>query len=153
MPFAAIGYVVICALAGAATLGYSLVQKRRLRASESWVPSTAKVTKSDLVVATSSDSTEYRVSLAYEYLVDGTPYVGQRIGFGPRSFVRKKSAQAELDRYPLNANVPVYFDPANPKEAVLVREAPFNRLYFVVGILSLVLAAGIVVFSAVRSGS
>lgn len=150
MPFAAIGYVAICAVGGIAAIVYSLVQRRQLRASESWVPSMARVTKSGLVVAASSDSTEYGVAVTYEYSVDGVAFSGKQIRFGSRSYVRRKSAQAELDRYPLNSNVPVYFNPANPQEAVLVREAPANKLYFAMGILALGLALGITVFSTIK---
>jgi hypothetical protein len=45
-----------------------------------------------------------------------------------------------------------HFNPESPSEAVLVREAPSNVLYFVMGIGLLALAAVIVVWTAIRSG-
>jgi hypothetical protein len=148
----ATGYLVICVVAGIALIAYSLFQRSRLRASESWVPITATIAKAELLTSASTDSTEYRISVAYEYVANGVRYTGKRIGFGPRTYVRKKRAQAELERYPVSCTVTAYFDPENPGEAVLVREAPSNILYLVMGICLLVLAAGIIAWTSIRAG-
>jgi hypothetical protein len=148
----ATGYLVICVIVGIAMIAYSLFQRSRLRASASWVPVTATIVKAELLTSATTDSSEYRISLAYEYEANGVRYTGKRIGFGPRSYIRKKRAQAELEKYPVTCTVTVYFDPENPGEAVLVREAPSNILYLVMGICLLAFAAGIVVWTSIRAG-
>jgi hypothetical protein len=148
---AATGYLVICVIAGIALIGFSLYQRNRLRASENWVPSTATIAKAELLTSNTTDSVEYRISVVYEYAANGITYSGQRIGFGPRSYLRKKRAQAELERYPVSGTVVAYFNPEKPEEAVLVREAPSNVLYLVMGICLLGLAVAIVIWTAIRA--
>jgi hypothetical protein len=131
---------------------YSIYQRNRLRASQSWVPATATILKAELLTSAASDSTEYRILLAYEYESNGVRYTGKRIGFGPRGYARKKRAEAELQLYPVGGTVTAYFDPENPGEAVLVREAPSNVLYLVMGIGLLSLSAAIVVWTSIRAG-
>jgi hypothetical protein len=147
----ATGYLVICVVVGIAMIAYSFFQRSRLRASETWVPITATIAKAELLTSATTDSSEYRISVAYEYVANGVSYTGKRIGFGPRSYIRKKRAQAELERYPVSGTVTAYFDPENPAEAVLVREAPSNMLYLVMGICMLAFAAGIVVWTSIRA--
>jgi len=137
MSFAAAGYLAICAVVGVGIIAYSLVQRSRLRASQAWPVATGTITKAVLEEHGSSDSAEYSVSVLYEYEVNGVRYTGRRVGFGRRGYARKKNAQAQLDRYPLNSSVMVFFNPAKPEEAVLEREAPFTTLYLIVGVVSL----------------
>jgi hypothetical protein len=147
----ATGYLVICVVVGIAMIAYSLFQRSRLRASASWVPTAATIAHAELLTSATTDSAEYRISVAYEYVVNGVRYTGKRIGFGPRSYTRKKRAQAELERYPVGCTVTAYFDPENPGDAVLVRDAPSNILYLVMGICLLVFAAGIVIWTSIRA--
>ena len=148
MPGASIGYMAICLIAGIAMIAYSIHQRSRLRASESWRHTTGTITRSDLLRKDSTDSAEYHVSVLYDYLVNGVRHTGKRIEFGSRGFARKKRAESELAKYPVNSNVVVYFNPEKADEAVLVRSAPYNTLYLILGMLLLVLALGIIVFSA-----
>ena len=153
MTVEAAGYLAICVVAGLAMIGYSFYQRNRLRASESWVAIPATIAKAEVLTSATTDSTDYRLRVVYEYVANGVPYTGKRIGFGPRTYVRKKRAQAELERYPVSSTVTAYFNPENPGEAVLVREAPSKALYLVMGIGLLGLATGIVVWTSIRAGS
>jgi hypothetical protein len=144
-------YLITCVVAGFAIIGYAIYQRDRLRASDNWVPSVAKILKASILTSAQTDSSDYRVIVAYEYEANGARYTGDRITFGARTFARKKNAEAELARYPVNGTVPVYFNPESPSEAVLLREAPFNTLYFVMGSLMLALSVVIVVWTAIRS--
>jgi hypothetical protein len=128
---------------GIALIAYSLYQRSQLRESERWIPSRATITKAELLTSNTTDSVEYRILVVSEYAANEASYTGQRIGFGPRSYLRKKRAQIELERYPVSGTVVAYFNPET-EEAVLVREAPSNILYLAMGISLLGLAAGIV---------
>jgi hypothetical protein len=152
MTVEATGYLVICVVVGIALIAYSFYQRSRLRESESWVQTTATITKAELMTSNTTDSVEYRILVVYEYVANGVSYTGKRIGFGPRSYLRKKRAQIELERYPVSGMVVAYFNPEKPEEAVLVREAPSNILYLAMGISLLGLAAGIVLWTAIRAG-
>ena len=50
----------------------------------------------------------------------------------------------------MNSTVVVYVSPDRPDDAVLVRAAPYNTLYFVMGLLMVGLALAIVIFTARR---
>ena len=147
----ATGYLVICVIVGIALIAHSLYQRSRLRESESWVPSKATITKAELLTSNTTDSVEYRILVVYEYAANGISYTGKRIGFGPRSYLRKKRAQIEIERYPVSGTIAAYFNPEKPEEAVLVREAPSNILYLAMGISLLGLAAGIVLWTSIRA--
>ncbi len=128
------------ALIGCGLLTYGLYQKRRLQVSQGWPQVTGTITKADLVADTEPDAGGYFLSVAYEYVVNGVLCTGSKIGFRRRSYIRKKRAQTELDRYRVNSGVPVYYDPENPADAVLVRESPDCIFLIVSGIALLALA-------------
>lgn len=60
--------------------------------------------------------------VVYEYRVGGRRYQGRRIGIGEEApdFL----IQETLDRYPAGAVVKVYYNPDDPKQAVLERDLP-----------------------------
>lgn len=60
--------------------------------------------------------------IRYEYRVNGKRYSGQRVGIGED--LGDHDVAGTLERYPQGASVTVYYDPDNPAEAVLERDAP-----------------------------
>ena len=131
-------------LIGGAFLVFGFYQRSRVRASQSWPQTMATITKAEIVEEKDRDSRGYVVNVLYGYTVDGVSYTGQRIGFGKRQYIRKKRAQAELQRYPVNSSVLVYFDPRKPADAVLVREYPDNLILVMGGIILLaIVVAGL----------
>jgi hypothetical protein len=145
-----IGYLVICAVAGLAIICYGLYQRARQRASDHWQQTVGTIRSAKLLDTNATDSAEYRVAVTYEYEVNGARYAGKRIEFGTRGYARKKRAQEQFARYAVNSNVVVFFDPAEPAEAVLVRETPNFALHMTLGIAMLVLVVGIVVYRQIR---
>jgi uncharacterized membrane protein len=150
---AAIGYLSICVVVGIALIVYSLIQRNRVKASRSWQTAMGTIVKAEVVEGRSTDSVEYSVSVAYDYVVNGVRCTGKRIGFGARSYIRKKKAQEQLERYPVNSSVTVYFNPEKPEESILVREAPYTTLNLAIGIAILGLAVLIVVLLAAGLGT
>jgi hypothetical protein len=66
----------------------------------------------------------FKPYVRYSYTVNGSVYSSQRIDFGSqRSHNTSSGAEKFLTKYPVGAEVDVYYDPAAPREAVLVREA------------------------------
>jgi hypothetical protein len=109
------------------------------------VPGT--VTAANIAVVRGDDSTGYLPEVTYSYVVNGTGHTGKRIRFNRRQYVLKSRAQKELDRYPVNTGVIVYFDPQNPGDAVLIREATDSAGLIVGGIALFVFAVVIAIWS------
>jgi len=68
--------------------------------------------------------------------VAGQEYKGDKITFGfTQGYGNYAKAQAALARYPLGAQVTVYYNPANPTDAVLERKAGGSTISLVLGII------------------
>ena len=88
--------------------------------------------------------------VVYEYRVGSRTYSGERISFGDDT--GGANAAATLRRYPVGATVPVYYDPADPGEAILEREAPMG-LVADAGRLVLWLFAGVTVLAVLAASA
>jgi len=91
------------------------------------------------------------VEVTYSYVVNGIGYTGKRIRFNRRQYVLKSRAQKELDKYPVNSGVIVYFDPRKPAVAVLIREATDSTGLVVAGIALFIFAVVIALWSRTNS--
>jgi hypothetical protein len=56
----------------------------------------------------------------YSYTVNGDTYHGERIGYGINQSPFQSAPKRWVKRFPEMSTVQVHYDPANPKEAVLV---------------------------------
>ena len=61
----------------------------------------------------------YEPKVAYDYSVEAKQYEGRQIDFDGFYYDRRNEAEAILKRYPLNAEVDVYYKPGDPSQAVL----------------------------------
>ena len=128
LPGALVMAIFILGVPGAIS-GTIIYKMRMVRKAAHWPSTRARITKSTLRTAhrTHADSSTTVVNIPvveYEFTLGGSKYHGSHItgadnvGIGP-------PAQT-LDRYPLDATVPVYYNPANPAEAVLERDLPWS---------------------------
>ncbi len=76
------------------------------------------VQSSELVKHSGSKPT-YAARIVYRYGADGRQLTGNRLRYGSEQSPSRSQVQEIVDRYPVNAQVPVYFDPAFPLEATL----------------------------------
>ena len=132
--------MVSSAAIGSVMLGCGIYQKRKVQESQAWQQATATISKAELFYDSGADSQGYSVDLTYDYVIDGVRHTGSRIGFRKRWYLRKKRAEEELARYLVNSSLPVYYNPVNPADAVLAREAADGTMMIVMGIALLVLA-------------
>jgi hypothetical protein len=65
------------------------------------------------------DLEDYRPVIEYTYEVDGVTYIGSTIVSGLITFNWKGPATRLIKRFPVEARVPVFVDPANPRRAAL----------------------------------
>ena len=131
---------ILCILFGAGLIVYIRYQRAKLRQSERWGQVTGTITESQVQVDPTIEGPPcHWCDVAYEYVVNNRSYLGKRIEFGQHAFILVKKAEKHLrSHYPLNARIPVYYDPQNPAEAVLVRHVYHGTLWFWIGIASLV---------------
>lgn len=105
------------------------VKMREVRGAQSWRRTTGRVTRSEVRTKKRRDMDEVEKTrsvpfVGYEYTVDGKRFSGDRISLA--EIIPESDIEATLDRYPVEKEVTVYYDPADPKKAVLERELPVN---------------------------
>lgn len=107
----------------------AVVKMREVRGAQSWRTTTGKVTRSEVRAQKRRDMddrerTRSVPSVGYEYTVDGRRFSGDRISLA--EIIPESDIESTLDRYPVGKQVTVYYDPANPKKAVLERDLPVD---------------------------
>ena len=119
------------------------------RLSLGWPSVSGQVTSSSVTLETTqadSDSrleSTYYPSVSYDYRVDGQALKGSRIGIGGAvGTARKEDAEAVAKRYAVGSKVDVYYDPANPEYAVLVRGANIIMVWVIAGCGAIALIFG-----------
>ncbi len=107
-----------------------LLARGALPRGQGWPSAMGTVVSAGVEARTSSPrdggpSTRYHLRIAYSYAVQGREYHGSRlIGAGAPGFDKPELAQAAARPYLPGNPVQIYYDPANPGEAVLERPAP-----------------------------
>lgn len=75
----------------------------------------------------------------YTYQIEGQQYQSQRIYFG--GVVGGTAMTGVIKKYPVGAQVPVYYNPQNPADAVLERSIPMAKFLGLIGVILMVTAA------------
>ncbi len=118
---------VILILVGILFVIIGLIQKLRGNLAAKW-PSTSgimlkaelfeHITKTKTSTNRISTFSSYEPLVEYRYTVDGKILTGNRIAIGLTRLPLEK-AQEFVDKYPVGATVPVYYNPKNTKESRL----------------------------------
>jgi hypothetical protein len=93
-----------------------------------WAQGMAEIFKSEVEVQRhrfSSDTTKVKnlASVKYRFTAGSKTYEGDTISIG---FAPADQVNETLERYPVGAKVPVFYNPADPSECVLGRDPPVN---------------------------
>jgi hypothetical protein len=93
------------------------------QAAQSWLSTTGMVLMSSVQSRRSGNSTSTFPVVVYQYEVNGKTYQSQTIKAGEQFMNVRILGQADATaaRYPIGANVTVYYNPANPAESALER--------------------------------
>lgn len=109
-------------------LGIFMYRRSKMRdaakqAAQNWSSTMGVVVTSTIQVKRTSRSRSEIPVVVYQYQVNGTPYVGKVIKAGEQFFSLRLygDAQKAIERYPVGAQVMVYYNPANPAESALER--------------------------------
>lgn len=98
----------------------------RVRKAGQWTEGRARITRAKVQVDHSHfDKTRAinKAAIAYEFTVGGKTIHGDRISIG---LAPAERVHETLKRYRVGAEVPVYYDPQNPRDCVLERNPPVS---------------------------
>lgn len=139
-------------LLGLAFVVWISVTKHRGQGEANWPRVEGQVT-SARVVALERETPEgmvraYTPVIHYAYSIRGVAYESQQRNVSPdntATFQAPEKAQAVVDKYPSGSSVRVFYNPANPKQAVLEvsRPAAHNAVMFY-GVTNMVAGAIII---------
>ena len=93
--------------------------------SKGWPEAIGQITKSEFVVSTAGDGTSYSANIQYRYRVENEVYESRRLKFGGHLNGERHYNEQLVAKYPEGATVAVYYNPGNPKTAVLEQSIPF----------------------------
>jgi hypothetical protein len=93
------------------------------QSAQSWMATTGQVIASHVETRRTGRSRHEIPRVVYVYAVDGRPYQGQQIRVSDQFLRVQLSGEAHqtVNRYPTDATVTVYYNPANPAESALER--------------------------------
>ena len=113
---------LVFVLVGGLLLFFGVRQLMRANASQAWPAVTGVVTVAELgkhMCHDRDDTTTYSADISYDYVVNDRTYVNGVVNFGAVQTSDPSTARRVLKRYPVGLQVPVYYNPADPQEAVL----------------------------------
>ncbi|PZR93967.1 MAG: hypothetical protein DI537_09045 [Stutzerimonas stutzeri] len=98
----------------------------KVRRASSWSQAPGRIIRSQMAVRRPPEGNEIGTvvsvpAVTYSFSVGGVTYQGTRVSLGD---ISGRYAQEALARYPAGRNVTVHYDPADPSDSVLEREAP-----------------------------
>src|SRR5258708_31708028 len=110
---------------------WDLLKKAGARKNWPSVPgkiTTSHVSKTEANVGTGGRSlyeVKYIPHVKFSYTVGGTAHEGE-LDTGINAWLFRGSAESVVKHYPVGATLPVYYDPADPKNAVLIKAPAAN---------------------------
>ena len=144
------GFVAVILSAVAALLiGIGWVNHRRAQAAQAWPASQGQVLAAVVGVQSGDDGPTYFPRITYTYSVNGQAYQNDRLVIGGGISGSRGPAEQIVARYPAGSQVPVYYNPANPQEAVLERRSGSTR--FLVGLGAFLFLLGCGLFACVAT--
>lgn len=138
-----VGGVLI--LLNAIFLGIIFFTQRRVNTVGKWPTTTGTIILSTVEARSDSEGgTTYYPVVRYTYQVRGQTFQGDRIA--PGMEVGGSGAGKVSARYPTGAQVPVYYDPQSPSDAVLEKKAPAQFwIWFILIIIDCILCSIVLV--------
>ena len=125
----------------------SVQSRKRAEASQGWPSTVGQISEARVAHSVHTDtdgdsSDSYTPYVTYTYQVAGQEYTGRDVTFGfKQGYSNASKAQAVVGKYPLGAQVSVYYDPADPQKAVLERQAGGFGIGLALGIIFLVVGS------------
>ena|SRR2546421_3002460 len=140
---------VLSTVAGLGVAVYGVVTVRRGVKTTHWRATSGRITASSMqagprVPPGIGKQRSYELRVAYTYEVAGREWHGNRVAFGHEPFGSYGDVQPRMERYVEGTEVTVYYDPADPSQAVLERGAASATWFAIaLGIVLLVVGIGL----------
>lgn len=134
MPESILGAVVILGV-GLVFLTVALVLLWKCWATESWTETTGEITVSRVAEESKHDAehgtrTFYRARIAYSYEANGTSYEAMKVRRYDLQSTSRERVKVIQERYPVGVQVVVFYNPENPRQAVLEPGASWFQYVF-----------------------
>ena len=104
---------------GVGILGLGVNSNYQSRLAGSWPTASGKIISSDFHTNYDSDGDTYAAKVRYTYEVMGRELTGDKIAFGYMASSGESLHRAIYQALPVNTQIAVRYDPANPERAVL----------------------------------
>jgi Protein of unknown function (DUF3592) len=121
---------------GMALLGIWFRKRMRAKQAMKWPQVTGQIIESTVVGDSNFDG-ETKARILYSYVVNGISLQSKSVGAGMMS-----SPTGIVKRYPVGKQVQVYYDPENPKSALLERSGSGPIIFLLLSIVNLVFVFG-----------
>jgi hypothetical protein len=133
--------LILGSLAGGLVL-YLAYVRGQVRSSLRWPSAVGMVTGTAARAHRTDGSTShYFPTVSYAYAVAGRQFTGSRVAFGPAAHLRGyATAEQAMAHYTIGGQLPVYYNPRNPGEAVLERRGATAMVWVVAGFVFLLTA-------------
>jgi len=136
-------------LGGGVALGLGILQVVEALRSKSWPQATGKVKVSEVgsssgSISSGGSAVRYKANIIYEYEVQGAKHIGDRVTVADHASTSGAKHHRIAQRYPLGADITVYYNPNNPDESLLepgLRFAPF--ILIIIGLFASSIGLGI----------
>lgn len=121
----------IAAVAGFLVYDHMEDHRKQTFAHENFQPVQARVLEAEVNSRTRDNRTSYRPSIRYRYEVDGKGYKTRRYSYYNNSSRSKSDIEAIVAEYPVGGTVTAYYNPENPKRAVLDNSKPDATMFII----------------------
>ena len=127
---------IVCTIIGVVMAYVGFDTYRDGKETESWTETSGRVLSSTIDESTrttrrngrTETTTTYTPKVTYEYTVDGVSYVGDDIRADDHGGNYSRASDI-VGQYPTGLETTVYYDPDQPKDAVLKRGAESTQVY------------------------
>ena len=128
-------------------LRQAVTARRMGKLAQKWPTTTATILDSSIDEepgrnAMGSVNVDFRVNTLYEYTANGKVYQGSRVSFGKPVFDYVTASNVN-EQFAAGKQVPVWYDPENPQEAVLAPKTTVGMLSRIPGVFLMI--TGVVV--------
>jgi hypothetical protein len=126
------------------------ISKRRSQQSQSWPETLGQVVKSGVrskrvLTSYGYHTKTYQPNIVYHYSVDSRAYESSQLMFAENQFYGEHGwAKKIADRFPVDCQVRVYYDPADPEFSVLDRKSGFSQNKFATNLLLMGISAAMI---------
>ncbi|MCX6055191.1 MAG: DUF3592 domain-containing protein [Chloroflexi bacterium] len=139
--------IIVCVTmtgAGLVFLVRAFLARQKTKIAQSWPTASGKIMESTVEEDSNRSATgkveiAYLPIIKYEFRAGGKIYIGDRVVFGHPHFDYLTACNIR-DRFVVNSEIPVYYNPVNPSEAVLSPKSTVGMLSWIPGAFFIVAA-------------